>query len=442
MPGTKKTKLETGRTKKARIGSGRTRKVRPGTAVKARYALASGRAEAGRRGDDVRSDLFVSVALQKKGGLALVVESKVGAFYGASIRDTVTSVLRSVGVEHARVAVDDKGGLPFVIAARVETALRRAGLSGKALPERLFEPKAPSAKVRLRRSRLYLPGNEPKFAINAGIHKPDAVILDLEDSVHPDEKDAARLLVRNSLRCIDFLGAERMVRINQLPMGHEDLEEIVPESPDLILIPKDETADQVRDVDARIERIRKAKRIKRLVWLMPILESALGIENAYEIATATDTVVALTIGLEDYTADIGVQRTKQGDETLYARLRLVNAARAAGVQAIDSVFGDVGDIEGLKAWAVRSKAMGFEGMGCIHPRQIRPIHEAYAPTPQEIEKAMKIVAAFEDAKAKGKSVVSLGSRMIDPPVVLRAQRLVHRARAMGLITETAGAAEG
>lgn len=447
MPRKKKTKVKASRAKKIRSKTvvrkstpvAATRGMQPAVPPRRSRAAAPRKAEAGRRGDDVRSDLFVSVAVAEKGGLDLVVNSKVGAFYGASIRETVASALRVFGVKHARVEVDDKGGLPFVISARIETALRRAGLSGRILPERLVETKAPSARDRLRRSRLYLPGNEPKFAVNAGIHKPDAVILDLEDSVHPDEKDAARLLVRNSLRCIDFLGAERMVRINQLPLGYEDLDEIVPESPDLILIPKVETAAQVREVDARIKKILEAGGgVKRPVWLMPILESALGIENAFEIAAAADTVVALTIGLEDYTADIGVPRTKQGDETLYARLRLVNAARAAGVQAIDSVFGDVGDMEGLKAWAVRSKAMGYEGMGCIHPRQIRPIHESYAPTPQEIERAMKIVAAFDEASAKGKSVVSLGSRMIDPPVVLRAQRLVGRAKKMGLIPETTG----
>lgn len=450
MRKTKGTGLESGRAKKARSTTA-AKRARPRTAAKktaagkaaprkSARASAPRKAEAGRRGDDIRSDLFVSLELRGAGGLDLAVKSKVGAFYGASIRETTASVLRAFGVKHARVEVDDKGGLPFVIAARIETALRRAGVSGRALPERLVEAKGPSAKDRLRRSRLYLPGNEPKFAVNAGIHKPDAVILDLEDSVHPDEKDAARIVVRNSLRCIDFLGAEKMVRINQLPLGYEDLEEIVPQAPDLILIPKVETAAEVREVDARIKKILKAQGVKRPVWLMPILESALGIENAFEIAAAAESVVALTIGLEDYTADIGVPRTKQGDETLYARLRLVNAARAAGVQAIDSVFGDVGDVDGLKAWAVRSRAMGYEGMGCIHPRQIRPIHEAYAPTPQEIEKAMKIVAAFDEASARGKSVVSLGSRMIDPPVVLRAQRLVERAKRMGLIPGTTGAA--
>ena len=401
----------------------------------------TGKAGAGRKGKDIRSDLYVSIEAKKSGGIDLDIKSKVSAFYGASIRETVSSVLRAYGVRHARVEVEDTGGLPFVIAARVETALRRAGFSGRWLPERLVKTRARTARDRLRRSRLYLPGNEPKFAINAGIHHPDAVILDLEDSVHPDEKDAARYLVRNALRSIDFLGAERMVRINQLPLGYADLDEIVPESPDLILIPKVETANQVREVDAKIKKIQKSLGIKNPVWLMPILESALGIENAYEIAVAADTVVALTIGLEDYTADLGVPRTKQGDETLYARLRIVNAARAAGLQAIDSVFGDVGDMDGLKAWATRSKAMGFEGMGCIHPRQIRPIHECYAPTQLEIEKAMKIVAAFEQASAQGKSVVSLGSRMIDPPVVLRAQRLVTMAKRMGLVVESAAPAQ-
>jgi citrate lyase subunit beta/citryl-CoA lyase len=401
----------------------------------------TGKAGAGRKGKDIRSDLFVTIEAKTSGGIDLDIKSKVSAFYGASIRETVSSALRAFGVKHARVEVDDTGGLPFVIAARVETALRRAGYSGRWLPERLVKTKGPTARDRLRRSRLYLPGNEPKFAINAGIHHPDAVILDLEDSVHPDEKDAARYLVRNALRSIDFLGAERMVRINQLPLGYADLDEIVPESPDLILIPKVETAAQVREVDAKIKKIQKALGIKHPVWLMPILESALGIENAFEIAAAADTVVALTIGLEDYTADLGVPRTKQGDETLYARLRIVNAARAAGLQAIDSVFGDVGDMEGLRVWATRSKAIGFEGMGCIHPRQIRPIHECYAPTQLEIEKAMKIVAAFEEASAQGKSVVSLGSRMIDPPVVLRAQRLVTMAKRMGLIVENTAPAK-
>ncbi len=391
--------------------------------------------QAGRRGDDVRSDLFVSVTLSNEGGVDLKLRSKVEAYFGESIRETVTEVLSGYGVKNARVEIVDKGGLPFVIGGRLETALRRAGCKGRTPIGKTVERTGPTAKDRLRRSRLYLPGNEPKFAINAGIHNPDAVILDLEDSVHPDEKDAARILVRNALRCVDFLGAERMVRINQLAMGLDDLDEIIPESPDLILIPKVEHAGQVADVDKRIKKIQKQHGIKDPVWLMPILESALGIENAFSIAGAAETVVALTIGLEDYTADMGVRKTKQGDESHFARVRLVNAARAAGLQAIDSVYGDVGDTEGLKAWGVRARGLGFEGMGCIHPRQIRPIHEAFAPGPEEIEKALKIVAAFDAARKKGLSVVSLGTKMVDPPVVLRAQRLVETAKRAGLISK-------
>jgi citrate lyase subunit beta/citryl-CoA lyase len=345
-------------------------------------------------------------------------------------------VLEGLGVRHANLRIEDQGAVPFVIAARVEAALRRAGvgrLGGEARPNRTIARTGPTARDRLRRSRLYLPGNEPKFMLNAGIHHPDAIILDLEDSVHPDDKDAARLLVRNALRCVDFLGAERMVRINQLPLGLEDLDAVVPEDPDLILIPKTEHADQVRQVHDHIAKRRKSSGDGHAIWLMPILESALGIEHAYDSASAADTVVALTIGLEDYTADLGVKKTTEGTESSYARTRLVNAARAAGVQAIDSVFGDVGDMEGLSSWATRSHALGFEGMGCIHPRQIEPIHQAFAPTATEIDKALKIVAAFEEADRKGLGVVSLGTRMVDPPVVKRAQRLIATARQAGLI---------
>jgi citrate lyase subunit beta/citryl-CoA lyase len=397
----------------------------------------AGRGAAGPTGEDVRSDLHVEVELGEKGGLQIALASRVAALYGDSIRATAERVLGALGVKHARVAIDDKGGLPFTIAARVEAAARRAGAEGKGDPrsERTVSRQAPSERDRLRRSRLYLPGNQPKLMINAGLHHPDGIILDLEDSVHPDEKDAARLMVRNALRSVNFGNAERMVRINQLPLGIEDLTAVVPEGPDLILIPKVEGAAQVEEVEERIRDVCATQGDGKPIWLMPILESALGIENAFAIARAAETVVALTIGLEDYTADLGVVKTTQGDESLYARTRLVNAARAAGIQAIDSVYGDVGDTEGLVTWARRSRGLGFEGMGCIHPRQIGPIHAAFAPSSEEIERALRIVSAFDEAQAAGLGVVRLGTKMIDPPVVLRAQRLVRNARRMGLIPE-------
>jgi citrate lyase subunit beta/citryl-CoA lyase len=252
--------------------------------------------------------------------------------------------------------------------------------------------------------------------------------------VHANEKDAARLLVRNALRAVNFLQCERMVRINQLPLGLADLDEIVPESPDLLLIPKVESPSQILEATTRVAEIKANYGITRPIWLMPILESALGIENAFAIARASDKIVALTIGLEDYTADLGVVKTLTGAESLYARQRVVNAAHAAGVQAIDSVFGDIGDLEGLRSWGLNSRALGFEGMGCVHPSQIAVIHDAFAPTSTEIERARKIVAAYNEAQQKGLGVVSLGSKMIDPPVVQRALKLMARAQAMGLVS--------
>lgn len=394
-------------------------------------------AEAGRLGDDVRSDLHVTFE-PRTSGVEIDLQSRVAPYYGNAIQEQARQMLTALGVTGARLVIRDQGALPFTIAARIEAAVRRAGLGqGKrALPERVALP-APSAKDRLRRSRLYLPGSEPKFFINAALHAPDAVILDLEDSVHAAEKDTARVLVRNALRAVNFGAAERMVRINQLPMGLADLDEVIPEAPDMVLIPKVERAEQVVEVDLRISEIAKREKLDRAIWLMPILESALGIENACAIAAASERVAALTIGLEDYTADLGVAKTSEGAESLYARQRLVNAARAAGLQAIDSVYGDIGDLDGLRRWAERSRAMGFEGMGCVHPRQIPVIHEAFAPSAAEIEKALKIVAAYEDAQRRGLGVVSLGSKMIDAPVVHRALKLVHQAQQMGLLAAPA-----
>jgi citrate lyase subunit beta/citryl-CoA lyase len=271
--------------------------------------------------------------------------------------------------------------------------------------------------------------------INAGIHNPDGIILDLEDAVAPDKKYEAGFVVRNALRSLDFYGCERMVRINQIPRGLDDLKLIVPNNVNLILVPKCESAEQIRQVNSRIDEIRKAKNINGSIWLMPIIESALGVMKAFEIATAAENVVALAIGLEDYTADLGVRRTNEASESFFARSMIVNACHAAGIQAIDSVFSDVADMEGLKQNVIKSKALGFDGMGCIHPRQIRVIHEYFAPDAVEIEKAKKIVKAFMIAQEKGLGVVSLGTKMIDAPVVKRAQKIIDIAISLGKISK-------
>ncbi|PYX90297.1 MAG: citrate lyase ACP, partial [Acidobacteria bacterium] len=348
--------------------------------------------EAGHWGKDVRSDVHVWIEPRERGGIDIVLESRVKAYYGDSIREQTDQALTQLGAKHAQVVIHDEGALPFVISARIEAAGKRAGLGQeqKILPERTALPPA-TARDRLRRSRLYLPGSEPKYFINAALHGPDAIILDLEDSVHAAEKDSA-----NALRAVDFGSCERMVRINQLPVGLEDLDEVIPESPDLILIPKVERPEQVIEASQRIQQVKSKHHVDRDIWIMPILESALGIENAYKIASVSSQVVALSIGLEDYTADLGVAKTALGTESLFARQRLVNSAHAAGVQAIDSVFADIADLEGLRVWGLNSRALGFEGMGCIHPSQIPVVHQTFAPTPAEVEKALKIVAAFEE----------------------------------------------
>jgi citrate lyase subunit beta / citryl-CoA lyase len=390
----------------------------------------------GNAGDKVRSDVQVTFEITSGGGIDLDLKSKVGTLFGAEIRNQVHEILYYYGITHASVRIQDSGALPFVIAARLEAAIRKAiGSDQPYLMPLLPQNKNLTARDATRFSRLYLPGNTPSLMINAGLHQPHGIILDLEDAVAFEKKYEARFLVRNALRSLDFYGVERMVRINQVPAGLEDLEFIVPHFVNLILVPKCESAAQIIALNERMEEIKSSHQITHDIWLMPIIESGLGVEKAFEIASAASNVVALAIGLEDYTADLGTRRTNEGDESFYARSRVVNAAKAAGIQAIDSVFSDIADMEALKANVIRSKALGFDGMGCIHPRQIRVIHANYAPGNEEIEKAKKIVVAFKNATALGLGVVSLGTKMIDPPVVKRALKCVEMAVKLGLLNE-------
>jgi len=372
--------------------------------------------------------------LTESDGIQLELVSKVESMYGDDIRKLLREIVSFYGIEHARIFVEDFGAITPVLAARLEAAIRQLIGSEKeyllpVLAENLYQ----TARDRNRFSRLYLPGNTPSLMINAGIHKPDGIILDLEDAVAPNKKYEARFVVRNALRNIDFYDAERMVRINQVPAGLDDLEFLVPHNVNLILVPKCESADQIRQVNEKINLLKSKYNVSGNIWLMPIIESALGVLKALEIAQS-ENVVAIAIGLEDYTADLGTRRTQEGTESFFARSMVVNACKAAGIQAIDSVFSDIADMEALKETVIRSKALGFDGMGCIHPRQIRVIHENYAPDAAEIEKAKKIVNAFIEAAAKGLGVVSLGTKMIDPPVVKRAQKLIDLAITMGKLS--------
>jgi len=390
---------------------------------------------AGNHGKEDRSDCTVEIIQTSSGGIVIELNSKVGKLYGKSIEELCREEMTFFGISDALIKINDSGALPFILTARIEAALKQIVETDREfLPEMLPDNGYSTEKDRPRRSRLYLPGNTPKLAINAGLHSPDGIILDLEDSVAPAKKEEARFLVRNTLRALNFYGAERMVRINQIPKGLDDLKFIVPHNVNLILVPKCESADQIHILEKEIAIISKASDVAQPIFLMPIIESALGVVNAYEIATSSPNVVALAVGLEDYTADLGIQRTKEGRETFFARCQIVNAAKAAGIQAIDSVFSDVADMEALKQIVLESKSLGFDGMGCIHPRQIPVIHENYAPNPDEIAKAEKIVNAYFDAAEKGLGVVALGSKMIDAPVVKRAQRTITNAIESGKLS--------
>lgn len=390
---------------------------------------------AGKRGDNIRSDCYIEITKKSSGGLKLQLKSKVKVMYGTQIEDQIFEMCRSFALRHAHIYIEDYGALPFTISARFELAIKRLkpNFECEFLPTFHKKNNYSTTKDRIRRSRLYLPGNEPKFYPNAGLHKPDGIILDLEDSVAPTEKDSAQLLVRNALRSIDFYGAERMVRINQLPKGLEDLEYIVPNNVHVILIPKAESSEQIKSVEEKVNQLKSKHKIKNEIYFMPIIESALGVEKAFEIASASKNNCSLAVGLEDYTADLGTQRSNEGTESFMARSRVVNAAKAAGIQAIDTVFSDVNDMTALEQSVIEARQLGFEGKGCIHPRQIDVINKAFLPTEDEIEKAKKIVLAFEEAKSKGLGVVSLGSKMIDAPIVKRAERTVNLAMFYKLI---------
>jgi len=390
----------------------------------------------GNKGKRAKSDCFVEIELINSGGRNIEIHSKVYSMFGKSLYKLVNSILDFYEIENVNLVLIDAGALELVIAARIEAAIKKLIDTEKdyLLPI-IDDNKSLSLKDQMRFSRLYLPGNTPSMMLNAGIHKPNGIILDLEDAVAHDKKYEARFIVRNTLRGVNFYGAERMVRINQIPLGLDDLDYIVPNNVNLILVPKCESADQIKLLNTRINEIKEKHAIEHEIWLMPIIESALGVVKAFEIATAADNISSIAIGLEDYTADLGTLRTDVGNESFYARSAIVNACRAAGIQPIDSVFSDVSDMEALARNVKVSKSLGFDGMGCIHPRQIDVIHRNFAPEEKEIQKAQKIFLAFVEAKEKGLGVVSLGTKMIDAPVVKRAENTLRVAVSLGIISE-------
>ena len=287
----------------------------------------------------------------------------------------------------------------------------------------------------MRRSMLFLPGNNPNMLINGNCLGADAIIFDLEDAVSPAEKDAARLLVRNTMRYMDFGGCEKIVRINSIDTAYwkDDLSVILPWKPDMILLPKTGTAADVLAADSYITQLEQQLGMEsNTVGLMPLIETALGVENTFSIATAAKRVRALFLGAEDLTADLQCKRTKESKEIFYARTRLVMAARAAGVDVYDTPFTDVNDDTGIREDAAFAKALGFSGKASISPRHVEIINEVFSPTQSDIDYAYEVLDAIELAKQQGKGAISLRGKMIDAPIVTRAQQTVAMAKALGL----------
>ena len=287
----------------------------------------------------------------------------------------------------------------------------------------------------MRRSMLFLPGNNPNMLINGNCLGSDAVIFDLEDAVSPAEKDAARILVRNTMRYMDFRGCEIIVRINSVDTAfwQKDLDMILPYKPALILLPKSGCAEDVKTVDAYMTELEeKLGFAQNTVGLMPLIETAAGVENSFAIASSTKRVQALFLGAEDLTADLQCKRTKEGREIEYARTRLVVAARAAGVQVYDTPFTDVNDDEGILVDAQLAKALGFNGKASISPRHVEVINAVFSPTQKEIDYAYEVMEAIETAKAQGKGAIALHGKMIDAPIVARAQQTISMAEELGM----------
>ncbi len=287
----------------------------------------------------------------------------------------------------------------------------------------------------MRRSMLFLPGNTPNMLINGSRLGSDALIFDLEDAVSPAEKDSARVLVRNTLRYMDLGSCEIIVRINSIDTDYwkKDIDAILPYSPALILLPKVNCAQDALIADEYMTEVEQKLGLEQgKVKLMPLIETALGVENAFSIATATKRVAALFLGAEDLTADLRCKRTKGGAEINYARTRLVMAARAANIDVYDTPFTDVNDDEGIRVDAEYAKALGFTGKASISPRHVDVINEVFSPSERDIAYAYEVMEAIRIAKEQGRGVISLHNKMIDAPIVARAQQTIAMAEEMGI----------
>ncbi|HQE06326.1 MAG: citrate (pro-3S)-lyase subunit beta [Tepidanaerobacteraceae bacterium] len=289
--------------------------------------------------------------------------------------------------------------------------------------------------VRLRRTMMYVPGNNPANIMGAHLYGADSIMFDLEDSVSIKEKDSARFLVHNALKTLDFGNTETVVRINGLdtPFGREDLEAIVRARPDVIRIPKTEKAQDVLEVESIISEIEEKAGIEvGTTKLMAAIESPLGVINAFEIAKSSKRLIGIALGAEDFVTSMKTERSKDGLELLVARSQVLMAARAANIYALDTVFSDINDDEGFIKEVKLIKQLGFDGKSVIHPRQVTLVHQVYTPTKKEIDYSIRVLNAIDEAEKRSSGVIALDGKMIDAPIVERAYRVLELAKASGV----------
>ena len=294
-----------------------------------------------------------------------------------------------------------------------------------------------AVKDRLRRTMMFLPGNNPSMITDAHIYGPDSVMIDLEDATSVTQKDAARFLVSEALKAIDYKTTERVVRINGLdtPFGVDDIRAVVKAGVDVIRLAKTDTPDDIIAVDKLITEVEKEIGREGQTLMMAAIESARGVLNAKEIALASPRMMGIALGAEDYVTNLKTSRSKHGWELYYAREAIVLAARNAGIYCFDTVYSDVNNMEGFKQEVQFIKDLGFDGKSCIHPKQVRAVHEIYTPTQKEIEKALRVINGAKEAEAKGSGVISVDGKMVDAPIIARAYRVLELAKASGAYRE-------
>ncbi|HEQ9698732.1 TPA: citrate (pro-3S)-lyase subunit beta [Streptococcus pyogenes] len=290
---------------------------------------------------------------------------------------------------------------------------------------------------RLRRTMMFVPGANAAMLRDAPLFGADSVMFDLEDSVSLKEKDTSRALVHFALKTFDYSSVETVVRVNGLDYcGALDIEAVVLAGVNVIRLPKTETAQDIVDVEAVIERVERENGIEvGRTRMMAAIESAEGVLNAREIAKASKRLIGIALGAEDYVTNMKTRRYPDGQELFFARSMILHAARAAGIAAIDTVYSDVNNTEGFQNEVRMIKQLGFDGKSVINPRQIPLVNEIYTPTKKEIDHAKQVIWAIREAESKGSGVISLNGKMVDKPIVERAERVIALATAAGVLSE-------